>query len=237
MYEAGLAGVYDLVYRSRGKDYAGESAHLADEILKRRPDASSLLDVASGTGSHLEFLKQRFARVEGLERSEDMLKVARGKMPDVTMHQGDMRDFDVKRRFDAALCLFCSVAYLRNTEELCATLTAIVGTLTEGGVVAIEPWKFPEDFTPGYLSAHLATDDGRAVARISHSLREGRHVTMDVHYLEGKAEEGIDHFTDVHRLTLFSRQEYEDAFAQAGCTVEYQPPGPLDHGLLIGTRR
>ncbi|MBR8745258.1 trans-aconitate 2-methyltransferase [Nocardiopsis sp. MG754419] len=237
MYEAGLAGVYDLVYRSRGKDYDKESAHLAEEILARRPEAASLLDVASGTGAHLEFLRRRFARVEGLERSEDMIGVARAKLPDVTMNQGDMRDFALEREFDAVVCLFCSVAYVSTFEELCATLSSFAGAVPRGGVVAIEPWVFPEDFTPGYVSSHLAREDGRAVARLSHSRREGRLVTMDVHYVEATNEDGITHFTDVHRLTLFSRQEYEEAFTLAGCTVEYLPPGRFDQGLFIGTRR
>ena len=45
---------YDAVYSD--KDYAGESQRLASIIRERAPMARTLLDVACGTGRHLEYL-------------------------------------------------------------------------------------------------------------------------------------------------------------------------------------
>ena len=50
--------LYDLEYSF--KDYAGEVATLERIVRERNPDASTLLDVACGTGKHLEHLRTRF---------------------------------------------------------------------------------------------------------------------------------------------------------------------------------
>ena len=47
---------YDAVYSD--KDYAGESQRLASIIRERVPMARTLLDVACGTGRHIEYLAQ-----------------------------------------------------------------------------------------------------------------------------------------------------------------------------------
>lgn len=63
------ARVYDALCRH--KDYATASSKLRDIVQRVTPDASSLLDVACGTGRHLEHLRRDF-RVEGLDLSPDM---------------------------------------------------------------------------------------------------------------------------------------------------------------------
>src|SRR5687767_2236719 len=65
MYESGLADVYDLVYRGRGKDYAAEAADVATLIRSKRPEAASLLDVACGTGLHLHGFGAQFEERAG----------------------------------------------------------------------------------------------------------------------------------------------------------------------------
>jgi ubiquinone/menaquinone biosynthesis C-methylase UbiE len=48
------AHLYDLAYSF--EDYAGESAWVRNAVHARVPQARSLLDVACGTGEHLEHL-------------------------------------------------------------------------------------------------------------------------------------------------------------------------------------
>ena len=49
------AHIYDAVYSF--KDYGAESARIHTLIEERSPGASTLLDVACGTGKHLEQLR------------------------------------------------------------------------------------------------------------------------------------------------------------------------------------
>ncbi|WP_329621500.1 class I SAM-dependent methyltransferase [Streptomyces sp. NBC_01255] len=234
MYEVDHADVYDLFYLGRGKDYAAEASDIADLVRSRTPEASSLLDVACGTGTHLEHFTKEFADTAGLELSEDMLTHARTRLPDATLHQGDMRDFRLGRRFSAVVSMFSSVGYLRTTGELDAAVASFAQHLEPGGVVVVEPWWFPETFADGWVSADVVRRDGRTVARVSHSVREGNATRMEVHFTVADPGRGVRHFSDVHLITLFQQAEYEAAFTAAGLRVEYVEGGPSGRGLFVG---
>jgi SAM-dependent methyltransferase len=236
MYDARLTDVYDAIYRARGKDYPAEAAQVAELARQRHPAATSLLDVACGTGAHLAAFADVFDHVEGLEFSADMIEAARRRLPAVPLHAGDMRDFDLGRTFDVVTCMFSSIAYMADDAELTAALTRMAAHLVPGGVVVIEPWWFPETFLPGYVAGDAATVDGRTIARVSHTVRDGGVSRMSAHYLVAEADSGVRHFVVEHINTLFSRERYELAFKSAGLGVEYLPGGPSGRGLFVAVR-
>src|SRR5690606_18783664 len=145
------------VYRGRGKDCAAEAAEVSELVLARRPDAVSLLGVACGTGAPLAFTRGRFEAVQGLALPDHMIAKAREALPGVPVHRGDMRDFDLGRTYDAAMCMFSSIGYLGSTGELEATLSRLARHLSPGGVLVIEPWYFPERFIDGYIARDLVS--------------------------------------------------------------------------------
>ncbi|AUS81210.1 SAM-dependent methyltransferase [Actinoalloteichus sp. AHMU CJ021] len=235
MYAANFAEVYELIYRSRGKSWAGEAEETARLIRARNPSASSLLDVACGTGAHLETFGTLFDHVEGLEIAKGMRTVARERLPGVSVHAGDMRDFDLNRTFDAACCMFNSIAYLTSVADMSDAVRAMGRHLAPGGVLVIEPWWFPERFIEGYVAADAGAEDGKAVVRMSHSTREGDSTRLEVRFMVGDAD-GIREFTQTSMLRLFTKDEYLEAFAAAGCPAEYLEGGLTGRGLFIGVR-
>jgi ubiquinone/menaquinone biosynthesis C-methylase UbiE len=69
------ARYYDKIYSF--KDYRAEAQYLTAVIDQNlRSGGDRLLDVACGTGRHIEHLKTSFA-VEGLDISEELLELAR----------------------------------------------------------------------------------------------------------------------------------------------------------------
>jgi len=227
--------LYDAMYRGIGKDYPAESAEVADLVLGRRPDARTLLDVACGTGGHLEHLRDRFD-VTGFERSSHMAALARKKVPDVEIHEGHMRRFDLGATFDAVTCLFSSIGYMTTTDDLARALTAMVGHLTPGGVLVVDPWLFPDRWIPGHVGAVAASEPGTAIARVTSSHRMGRLSVLEYHYTTATAE-GVDRFSERHEMGLFTRAEYEAAFERAGATgVAYEPGGFDARGRFVATR-
>ncbi|MEU0989310.1 class I SAM-dependent methyltransferase [Streptomyces sp. NPDC005953] len=235
MYGQELAKVYEIFYRSRGKDWASEAEDVVRLVRERRPDAASLLDVACGTGAHLATFHERFAHAEGLEIAPPMLELARQRLPGVPLHPGDMRDFSLGRTFDAVVCMFCSIGYLGTVEEMRSAVRSMAAHLPSGGVLVIEPWWFPEDHVEGYVAGDLGREDGLTVARISHSTLQGRATRMEVRFLVGDVS-GIREFTEIDVLTLFTKEEYTEAFTAAGCSVEYLPGAPTGRGLFVGVR-
>jgi SAM-dependent methyltransferase len=244
MYEREAAEVYDMIYRQR-KDYAAEAEGFAAVIARHLPGATSVLDVACGTGEHLRFLGKMFSHVEGLDLSESMCEVAREKLAGVVVHRADMRDFELNRRFDGIVCPFSSIAHAGTVDGLNAAISCMARHLTPGGVLAIEPWIFPKRLnnarpvghtTAGQLSHDVVIEDDRIVSTVSRFSVTGRVAHMDIHYLFGD-QSGVRNFVDSLDLTLFTRQEYEDAFRDSGCDVTFREGSPWQCGLFVGVRR
>ena len=89
------AHVYDAVYSF--KDYAAESARIQALIEERSPGAATLLDVACGTGKHLEQLRAWY-EVSGLDLDPQLLEIAQDRLGVVELHQRDMTSFSLGRR-------------------------------------------------------------------------------------------------------------------------------------------
>lgn len=225
------ARVYDALYES--KDYAGEVAHLRTIIAQTaRIPVSTLLDVACGTGGHLAYLRQHY-QVQGLDASEGMLAVARQRHPDVPFHHADMTDFDLGRRFDAVVCLFSSVGYLKTVDRLHQAVGNLARHTHPGGVVIVEPWFTPDAWTDGYLFAQLVDHPDLKIARLSLSEIAGRLSIMNLHHLVASPS-GVEHFVERHEMGLFTHDEYLTAFRAAGLDVTHDPQGLIGRGLYVG---
>lgn len=234
MYEGTFAELYDRFYRGRGKDYAAEAAHLSQLVRDRLPTASSLLDVACGTGAHLRHLAGHFDDVAGLELSAAMIELARPQLDGIPVWQGDMRDFSLDREFDTVTCMFSSIGHLRDPAELEQALMSFTRHLSPGGVVVVEPWWFPETFLDGYVAGDVVHDGDLTISRVSHSVRADGVTRMEIHWVVADAVNGPRHHVEHYEITLFERQQYERAFAAAGCAVQYLEGGPSGRGLFVG---
>lgn len=229
------ATAYDLIHAARGKDYAAEATRLLTEIRRRRPLASSLLDVACGTGLHLAAFHDLGLDLAGVERSPTMLDLARSRVPAVPLHEGDMRTFELDREFDAIVCLFSAIGYMTTIEDLRQAICQMAGHLPDGGVLAVEPWFSPDDWTPGTLHADCAKDDNLAVARVNRAGIDGNISTIEMTYVVATPDR-FDTFSEFHRMGLFIPTEYEDAFKAAGLSFEHDLEGLIGRGLFIGTK-
>jgi SAM-dependent methyltransferase len=225
--------LYDLEYA--GKDYAAESAAIARIVHERNPGARTLLDVACGTGKHLEHLRHEFA-CEGVDLDEGLLAVARERLPDVRLEQGDMRTLELDREFDAITCLFSAIGFVGGPDELAQAAAAFARRLAPGGVLLVEPWLTPDVWLPDRPHVLAADGDGIALARVTLSgLRDERISTTEMHYVVATAR-GFDEFVEHHELYLFTHDEMRAAFEGAGLAVEHDEHGLIGRGLWIATK-
>src|SRR5512141_2567301 len=112
------AQYYDEIYASVDKDYAGEAAKTRKIIqMYKRTKGRSLLDVACGTGTHAGYLS-KYYQIDGLDLDAGLLAIAKKKHPKIRFHQGDMTNFDLGRQFDAVVCLFSSIGYVKTKPRL-----------------------------------------------------------------------------------------------------------------------
>jgi SAM-dependent methyltransferase len=215
------------------KDYDAESQRLVALVDRLRPDARTLLDVACGTGRHLERLRTRFD-VEGLDINPDLLAVARERCPDLRLHHASMEDFDLGRRFDVVTCLFTSIAFLRTRERMSAAVAAMARHLEPGGVLLVEPWYSPDRCWSGTINGHWLDRPDLKIAWMYTARTEGELSVMDNRFLVGTAD-GFETFEEQHVFAMFTAADFEAAFAAAGLTrVPHDDPAWY-RGLYVAT--
>jgi SAM-dependent methyltransferase len=226
------AELYDQIYRQI-KDYEGESRRVAELLGRLHPDARTVLDVGCGTGEHARHLARDHGYdVDGLDVEPDFVRLARHKHPEGSFACADMMDFDLGRRYDAVLCLFSAIGYVKTLENVERALRRFRAHLADGGVVVLEPWIEPDTWRAGRIYLHTAESEEVTVCRMSLSARRGRLSVIEFHYLVGRGE-GIEHMTETHELGLFTREELERCFHAAGFTgVDYDPEGLIGRGLF-----
>ena len=225
------AHLYDALYATF-KDYAGESERLRELIAERVPDARTLLDVACGTGVHLALLREHFD-VEGLDLDPELLAVARERLPGVPLHEADMTDFDLGRRYDVVTCLFSSIGYARDENHLRAAIAAMTRHLEPHGLLLVEPWLAPDAWREGHVAMLVLDEPELKVVRMNRAERDGDVSVVDFHYLVGTPEQ-VEHFTERHELGLFTDAQYRAAFEEAGLEVEHDAQGLMGRGLYLG---
>lgn len=227
------ARYYDALYHF--KDYAAACERLHAVLQQNNPNARTLLDIACGSGKHVEHLR-KYYEVEGIDLNQDLLDVARKQCPEVLFHQGNMVDFSLGHTFDVVTCLFSSIGYVKTAENLYRTVVNMVRHLRPGGLVVIEPWFTPEKYWTGTITANFVNEPNLKIAWMYISKIEGRVSILDIHYLVGTPQ-SVEHFEERHEIGLFTHEEYIEAFQKAGLEVQYDPEGLFGRGMYVGIKK
>ena len=226
------AAYYDALYSF--KDYRTACSELHNLVLQLHPDANTLLDVACGTGTHLQYLKEHFT-VEGLDLNAELLEVARQRCPSVSFHEADMVSFDLHRQFDVVVCLFSSIGYVKTVESLNKAMLSMALHLAPGGLLLIEPWIYPENYWVDRLTANFVDKPELKIAWMYKSRLEELTSVLDIHYMVASPE-GISTFEERHTLGLWTDAEYREAFTQAGISPTYDQKGFFGRGMYYGLK-
>jgi ubiquinone/menaquinone biosynthesis C-methylase UbiE len=126
VYAGRYAELYDLFYSD--KPYADEAALVHQCIREFSPaPARDVLELACGTGRHTLELEKFGYNVTAIDRSPDMLQVARERAAKnnsrVQFVVANMQQLDLpKKDWDVAVCLFDSIGYLKTNEAISAAL-------------------------------------------------------------------------------------------------------------------
>ena len=147
-----------------------------------------------------------------------------------------MVNFDMGKQYDAVMCLFSSIGYLKTINNLETAIANMAKHTKAGGVIIIEPWLKPENYKDGHISIESGSNDSMSVSRMNQTTREGIVTTLSLHHTVGTAE-GIEHFVETHELAMFSDKNFADAFAKAGLSMDIDSVGLRNgKGLYIGKK-
>ncbi len=200
-----LAKFYDLLYSY--KDYSREVNFLIEGFATG--DFFKVLDVACGTGKHLEALKEKLPLVEfvGIDLNQEMLNVAQDRLPDVQFYKYDMRSFDLNQNFDIVYCLSSSIQYNINSSEFIDSVNSMRRHAIGGKVIfdlafCIERWQ------EGYTNITVNSNSKFDVAELytTHS-SNGLSYWNPLYLIKDKTTGSLDMHVDKHVIKLWSIPE------------------------------
>ena len=229
-----LAKYYDKIYHM--KNYEAESEVLRQLIVTyKESKGNDLLDIACGTGSHLQYFKD-YNRV-GIDLNSEMVKLAKEKIPDAEILEMDMTVLDLNKEFDVVMCLFSSIGYILEKEKLKQTIKAFTKHIKKGGVLIIQPWLPKELYRTG--SSHMITyeDENLKIARVNLSEMKGDNSYFEMHYLIGERDKKVQHFIETHELAFYSNDFIISLLKENGLTAEFYFDESLgERGFIIGVK-
>lgn len=215
----GYARYYDLLYRD--KDYSREAEFVHKLIQKHAPNGRSILELGCGTGNHAMVLVRRGYDVHGIDASPSMLRFAEARLrqmrPEdaarISFEEGDLRNVDVGRQFDAVILLFHVMSYQTANDDLNAAFMTIRKHLKPNGVFIFDCWH-----GPGVLTDQPAVrvkrfeDDAVKVTRIAEPVMYPAENLVEVQYeilVREKATSQTEVFTEMHRMRYLFQPEID----------------------------
>ena len=215
-YKGRHADLYDIFYAD--KPYSRECRFVHDCIEAHQVhETRRLIDVACGTGSHALLLEKIGYEVLGTDHSEDMLAVARRKAKssnsDVKFLNQDMTQLNLEgQEFQAAVCLFDSIGYVRTNNAIHRVFKGINRHLSDGSLFILEFWHAAamlRYFEPVRVRRWTLPD--RQIIRITEtSLECGEQlarVSYDIYELFGSGTFSNLKETQINRYFLIQEME------------------------------
>jgi SAM-dependent methyltransferase len=219
---AGLALWWPLF--SRPEDYAQEAAWILGalaETLGRQP--GHILELGSGGGNIASHLVQSVPMTLN-DVSGTMIEVSRRLIPNAEHVEADMRNLRLGKTFDAVM-IHDAIMYMTTARDLVAALTTARVHLAPDGAVIVLPDYVAETYEPRVQSGGHDAGDGSARALRYTAWAQPVKSGATAHDLEFAimlrvADGTVEVFHDRHRLGVFPRAAWREAFNAAG----FAPP-------------
>lgn len=126
-----LADVYDLIMAD--VEYGDWAAFILDTVRQRGWRGGEALDLGCGTGNATAPMVLRGLRVTGVDASEDMLRVARRKLPSSSFVCQSFQGLALERRFALVFSVFDALNNLLTEREFRTALRRVFEHLEPGG--------------------------------------------------------------------------------------------------------
>jgi SAM-dependent methyltransferase len=143
-------------------DYAEEAAFFARVLTDAcDPPPRTVLELGSGGGNNALHLKRSFDMTL-VDVSPQMLAVSRALNPDCEHREGDMRNVDLGRTFDAVF-IHDAIMYMTNEADLRAAMRTTYRHCRAGGVALFVPDYVRETFATETRHGGHDGSDGRSL--------------------------------------------------------------------------
>jgi len=228
------APYYDKIYEGRNlsQDIRLIRYYIKKHLRLKRP--IKLLDLGCGTGAHALALTGKDMVVTGLDRSEEMLRIAQEKAAiqnkSLSFVKGDILEFKPVEQFDTVISMFDVLSYMITEEQIRAFFSVFSHALTKKGVGIFDCW-----YGPGVLSLQPKTiermhrDKGAMLYRKKVPILHHETNTVSVYHHLLLKRPGIktEAIKEVHVMRYFFYPEISRFLSDAGLKVLAWGNGPL----------
>jgi SAM-dependent methyltransferase len=203
---------YDLLYQD--KNYAAEADYIFSLIKKFQPQAQSVLELGCGTGKHASLLAEKGLKIHGIDQSSDMLSCAKKfENAQISFAQGDVRNYRINKKFDAAISLFHVASYQNSNEDLLQFFHTANAHLEAEGVFIFDVW-----YGPAVLNEK---PEKRTKILENKMLKVQRHATPEIHFNDNvvdvnyeilitkKSDNSQNKLNETHKMRYLFKPELE----------------------------
>jgi SAM-dependent methyltransferase len=164
------ASFYDQLYQD--KDYHAETTFVEQLIHRHTPGSRSILDLGCGTARHAVEFAQRGYRVDGVDLSPQMVKLAQMRLQGLPaeiqqrlrIFEGDVSQYVSATKYAVVTALFHVACYQTSNRALKGLFRSVRGALDHDGTFIFDFW-----YGPAVLS-------DRPVNRVKRVTKEGMHI-------------------------------------------------------------
>ncbi|RYG72997.1 class I SAM-dependent methyltransferase [bacterium] len=186
-------------------------------------DPQQLLDCACGTGNVSFELAKTGIDVTGVDIAPDMIAIAQQKAAetetDIHFEVADLTKFDMNRKFDSATCLYDSLNYILDPQDLRACFAHIANHLETGGI-------FVFDMNSDYaLTADLFTQANLDPRKALHYDWQARHdpetriTSVEMSFRRKESDGTIAEFRETHRERAYELEEVQVMLEETGWEI------------------
>ncbi|MCG2721194.1 MAG: class I SAM-dependent methyltransferase [Thermodesulfovibrionales bacterium] len=217
------AKAYDTLYKE--KKYDAECDFLESVFLRfGKKSLRNILDIGCGTGGHAIPLARRGYTVYGIDRSRAMIETAGKKSRDqgftnqVYFKVGDIQKTDLRKKFDAAICMFAVLSYQTSNDQIFATLKNIRKHLKPNGLFVCDFWYGPAVLSQKPQERIKIINTGeKKIIRIAKPSLDTRTnvVTVAYHLIQIRGSMITEEIAEDHHMRYFFGPEIEFFLQQA----------------------
>ena len=106
-------------------------------ILNMTKNKKWILDIGCGTGTHLSTLENLGYKVNGIDKSQYMVNLAKEKI-NSEVYKMDILDYDLKEKYDAIIAMHSVFNHLKNYDEFEIALNNSLNHLNKNGILIID---------------------------------------------------------------------------------------------------
>lgn len=206
-----FADYYDTIY-SKEKNYKKETRFLMKVIKKYSPiEVENILSLGCGTAAHEVILAKQGFKITGIDRSKEMLKIAKEKAEgeglDIAFKLADIEKFKINKKFDFAMAMYNVIDYLIKNESLEKALKNTAKSLKKGAIFVFDCRYGPAVLKSRPVDKTKKISEG-IIRKTKQKLEiEGEFIDINFEFLEKRNKNWKTIAKENHKMRFWYLQE------------------------------